>query len=84
MYLCYVLTGKMTPWIERLIPYISNPLPNEDPKSYSNHYSAGGKELVDHNIEQKAQNEPKQAVPCTTIERRGKHFPNNAKLNHPP
>ena len=52
MHLRYVLTGEMTPWIDRLITYISNPLQNEDPEPYSKHYSAGGKELADHNLEQ--------------------------------
>ena len=52
IHLRYVLTKEMTPWIDRLITYISNPLQNEDPKPYSKHYSAGGKELVDHNLEQ--------------------------------
>ena len=52
MHLRYVLTGEMTPWIDRLITYISNPLQNEDPEPYSKHYIAGGKELADHNLEQ--------------------------------
>ena len=52
MHLRYVLTGEMIPWIGKLITYLSDPLQNEDPESYSKHYSAGGTELVGHNLAQ--------------------------------
>ena len=60
MHLRYVFTGKMTPWMDRLITYIANPLQNEDLEPYSKHYSAGVKELADHNLEENITNEQKQ------------------------
>ncbi len=35
MHLRYVLTGEMTPWIDKLITYIPNPIQNEDSGPYS-------------------------------------------------
>ena len=52
MHLRYLLTWEMIPWIDKLITYLSNPLHNEDPEPYSKRYSAGGTELVHHNLEQ--------------------------------
>jgi hypothetical protein len=53
MHLRYVLLGEMTPWIDKLITYLSDPLQNEDPEPYSKNCSAGGTELVEHNLAQK-------------------------------
>jgi len=51
LHLRYVLTGEMTPWIEKLITYLSDPMHSEDPKPYSKRYSAGGIELTHQNLE---------------------------------
>jgi hypothetical protein len=42
----------MTPWIDKLTMYLSDPLNSEDPEPYSKRYSAGGTELEYHNLEQ--------------------------------
>ncbi len=56
MHLRYVLTGEATIWINKLTTYISYPIQNADPEHYSKHYSAGGTELVDHNLAQNIAN----------------------------
>jgi hypothetical protein len=45
MNLRYVLTVAIVPWIDKLIPYITDPYNNEDPEPYSKTYNAGGTEL---------------------------------------
>ena len=45
MHLRYVITGEVTPWIDNLITYITDPLNNEDPEPHSKSYNAGGTEL---------------------------------------
>jgi hypothetical protein len=42
----------MTPWIDNLTTYLSDPLHSEDPEPYSKRYIAGGTELEYHNLEQ--------------------------------
>jgi hypothetical protein len=44
MHLRYVLTGAITPWIDNLITYITEPLNNEDPEPHSKTYNTGVKE----------------------------------------
>jgi hypothetical protein len=46
----------MTPWIDKLITYLSDPLHSEDPEPYSKQYSAGGTEITHHNLEQNLTN----------------------------
>jgi hypothetical protein len=48
----YDLTGEMTPWIDRLITYITNPLRYEDTESYRKHSGVGGLELSGRNLDQ--------------------------------
>ena len=55
----YGLTGKMTPWIDKLITYLSDPLQYDDPEPDSKHYNAGGTELVGHNLVQNLTKRPK-------------------------
>ena len=52
-HLRYVLTGKIMPWIDKLITYISEPQNNEDPESYSKSYSAGGTEQAEQELVRK-------------------------------
>jgi hypothetical protein len=46
MHLQYVITGDLTPWIDKIITYLSDPLNKADPKPHSKHYGAGGTELL--------------------------------------
>ena len=41
MHLRCVLTGDLTPWIDKLITYITDTLNNNDPEPYSKPYNAG-------------------------------------------
>ena len=52
-HLRYVLMGQITPWIENLIKYITDPHNNEDPEPYSKPYSAGRNELTEKTREKK-------------------------------
>ena len=52
MHLQYVLTKEMTPWIDKLPTYLSDPLHNEDPEPYIKRYIAGGTELEYQKLEQ--------------------------------
>jgi hypothetical protein len=63
MHLRCVLTGEITPWIDRILTYISDPLHNEDPEPYSKHYSVGGLELTLSNLESKTQNDRNHDTP---------------------
>ena len=45
MYLRYVLTREITPWMDNLITYVTDPLNKEDPEPRSKTYSAGDTEL---------------------------------------
>jgi hypothetical protein len=49
MHLRYVLTREITPWIDNLTTYITDPLNNEDPETYSKSYNAGGTEMPNKN-----------------------------------
>ena len=42
----------MTPWIDKLTTYLSDPLNSKDPEPYNKRYSAGRAELEYRNLEQ--------------------------------
>jgi hypothetical protein len=42
----------MTPWIDKPITYLSDPMDCEDPEAYSKRYRAGGTKQEFHNLEQ--------------------------------
>ncbi len=52
-HLRYVLTGQITPRIENLITYITDPHNIEDPEPYSKPYIAGGNELTEKKTREK-------------------------------
>ena len=51
----YVLTGEISPWIDKVITYISDPLNNKDPEPHSKSYSAEGTEMPEQELVQKHQ-----------------------------
>ena len=51
-HLRYLLTGEITPWIDKLITYLSDPHNTEDPEPYSESYSAGGTEIPEQELAQ--------------------------------
>ena len=53
MHLRYVLVGEITPWIDNLMAYITDPLNNKDPEPHSNTYNAGGTKLPEQELARK-------------------------------
>ena len=46
MLIRYVITGELTPWIDKIRTYLSDPLNKADPEPHSKHYIAWGTELL--------------------------------------
>jgi hypothetical protein len=75
MHLRYVLTREVTPWINRLITNITDPINNEDSELYSKQYIAGGTEIVCHQLLQNISNRIKNIKRCTILTPRGSLHP---------
>jgi hypothetical protein len=52
-HLRHVLTGEISPWIDKLITYLSDPHNNEDPELHRKSYGAGGTEMAEQELVQK-------------------------------
>jgi len=63
MHLRYVLAGEITPWIEKLITYITCPHNNEDPVSHIKTYSDGVIEMPRQELARNASKEGKLSTP---------------------
>ena len=46
MHLRYVIMGELTPWIDKILTYLSDHVNNADPEPFNEHYNAGGAVLV--------------------------------------
>jgi len=85
IHLRYVLTREITPWIDKIITYISDPLNNEDPEPHSKSYSAGAHQCPKKLVKKTSKNEntTHEKKPPPTHHTHINNDPNTHKASHP-